>query len=142
MASLVESRHSPSSQSPPIKTTTNTLPPAPQLQPQAASSTPSPFLEIPGSFPRDTSRPSPRQNTSETSRGQSYFPTKTTSHLRTSFLIIDKKRKKRANCHLSRRKEDLITVDGERGCQAGRALRRCRSPTWLYQRDVCRKTAR
>ncbi|KAI0282765.1 hypothetical protein BGY98DRAFT_58639 [Russula aff. rugulosa BPL654] len=76
MASLVDSRPSPSSiplpqsQSPPIKTTTNTLPPVPQLQPQAAGSTPSPNYEIPGAFPHDTSQPSPRQNTSEASRGQ------------------------------------------------------------------------
>ncbi|KAF8504821.1 hypothetical protein F5888DRAFT_791105 [Russula emetica] len=67
MASLVDSRPSPSPiplpQSPPIKTTTNALP-------QAAGSTPSPYLDIPGAFPHDTSRPSPRQNTSETSREQ------------------------------------------------------------------------
>ena len=87
MASLVDSRPTsvplPQSQSPPIKTTTNTLPQAPQLQPQSAGSTPSPFLEIPGAFPHDTSRPSPRQNTSETSRGQA-------SQSRTSFLTRER----------------------------------------------------
>lgn len=81
MASLVDSSVPlPHSQTPPIKTTTNTLPPAPQLQPQVAGSTPSPYLEVPGAFPHDTSRPSPRQNTSEASRGQA----------RTSFLVRER----------------------------------------------------
>jgi hypothetical protein len=55
-------------QPPPIMTTTNTLPPATQLQPQATASTPSTHLDIPGAYPRETSRPAPRQNTTETSR--------------------------------------------------------------------------
>ena len=115
MASLVDSRPSPSSiplpqsQSPPIKTTTNTLPPVPQLQPQAAGSTPSPNYEIPGAFPHDTSQPSPRQNTSEASRGQA-------GQLRTPFLIRERGFVTQADCYFSRRKEDLIAVDGERGC--------------------------
>jgi hypothetical protein len=107
MASLVDSRPSPSSvplpQSPPIKTTTNSL------QPQAAGSTPSPYLDIPGAFPHDTSRPSPRQDTSETSREQA-------SQLRTLLLIRERGFVTQADCHFSRRKEDLIAVDGERGC--------------------------
>src|SRR6266566_1818825 len=107
MASLVDSRPSPSSvplpQSPPIKTTTNTL------HPQAAGSTPSPYLEIPGAFPHDTSRPSPRQDTSETTRGQA-------SQSRTSFLIRERLFVTQADCHFSRCKEDLVAVDGERGC--------------------------
>src|SRR6266852_8696160 len=88
MASLVDSRPSPTSiplpqsQPPPIKTTTNTVSPVPQLQPQAAG-TPSPYLDIPGAFPHDKSRPSPGQNPSEPSRGQD-------SQLRTSFLIRER----------------------------------------------------
>lgn len=90
MASLVDSRPSPTSvplpqsqsQSPPIQTTTNTFPPAQQF-PLHATDTPSPHLEIPGSFPHVTSRPSQRQNTSEASRGQA-------SQLRSSFLIKER----------------------------------------------------
>ena len=92
MASVVDSRPNPPSiplpQSPPIKTTTNTI------LPQAAGSTPSPYLDIPGSFPHDTFRPSPRENTSETSRGQ-------TSQSRTSFLIRESGFVTQANCHVT-----------------------------------------
>jgi hypothetical protein len=99
-------------QTPPIN-----LPPALQLQPQAAVSTPSTHLEIPGAYPHETSWLTPRHNTSETSRGQSYFPTKPASYLCTSFPIIEKNKHYviHVNCELSRRKEDLVTVDGERG---------------------------
>ncbi|KAH9956273.1 hypothetical protein BC827DRAFT_1271047 [Russula dissimulans] len=81
----IETSQSSGTHSPPIiKTTTNTLPPAPRLQPQAPASIPStPGLEIPGAFPRedsststgaftDTSQPVPRQKASEP---RSYLPT-------------------------------------------------------------------
>jgi hypothetical protein len=96
-------------------TTTNTLP-ATQLQSQATASTPSTHLEIPGAYPRETSQPTPRQNTSETSRGQSYFPTKPASYVCTSFPIIEERERHFVtNCDFSRHKEDLVAVYGERG---------------------------
>jgi len=77
-------------QSPP-----DNLPPAAlQLQPHAVVSTPSTHLEIPGAYPHETSSPSSKQNASETSRGQSYFPNKPATYLlgskRTSLPSADK----------------------------------------------------
>ena len=88
MASLVDSRpNDPSTppravHTPPIITTTNVFPSAPQIQPQAAASIPStPGLSIPGAFPREESTGlTPRKKAREASRSQS-------SHLCTSFLF-------------------------------------------------------
>ena len=78
----------PGAYSPPIKTTTNTLPPAPQ---SAASNPSSPGLEIPGAYPREpregasastgATGPGQKQNIPEMSREQPNPPTAIPRHL-------------------------------------------------------------
>jgi hypothetical protein len=79
----------PHTYSPPIKTTTNTVPPAPQ---SAASNPSTPGLDIPGAYPREpreeAGAPTERQNIPETSQEQTSPPTAIPRYLCASFPTL------------------------------------------------------
>jgi hypothetical protein len=150
MASLVDSRPNssstppihysaspsyPGTYSPPIKTTTNALPPAPQSQPQMATSIPTtPGLEIPGAFPREKNTISPETSGPGPAPRQSAPVTYLLPRAHSCNVVSDRwvvALKLTATC--SRCKYRLAALDREGRCQAGGALRRRRPAPWLHQ---------
>ena len=115
---------SPGTHTPPIKTTTNTVPHLTQPQLQAAASIPSSpasGLNIPGAYPREKSGTSVGmsasaaiQSAAETAR--SYLPTGLVNYSRTSPLISGNATPRFLLIVFSECENNILAVDGEGGC--------------------------